>query len=161
VTPARRRRQPVPFRLGFAVKVLGQPGRKALEPRRRHSEPHLSRSLELLAAVFDYLHRIDIGRGYDDRVAARSCWADGYECPCETARRRVVVADDETVRRPPPGRRACGRLGQVGAGRAARVVPALLDHSADFVTPLNLPALLGGATRPVGRAEERAADGTA
>ena len=120
------------------------------------SEPHLPRSLELLDAVRDYLHRIDVGGGYDDRVAARSRGADRYERLSGTARRRVAVAD-ETVRRPPPGRRAYGRLRQVGAGRAARRVPPLLDHPADFVTPLDLLALLGGATRPVGRAEERGA----
>lgn len=49
-----------PYRLGFAVKVLGEGGLKAHDSRRWQSGPHLSRSLELLDAVFDYLDRNDI-----------------------------------------------------------------------------------------------------
>lgn len=37
----------------------------------------------------------------------------------------------------------------VGSGRAARLLPPLLDQHADFVTPWDLLALLEGATRPV------------
>ena len=43
------------YRLGFAVKVLGNGGMKTADTRRWQSGPHLSRSLELLDAVFDYL----------------------------------------------------------------------------------------------------------
>ncbi|MCA1570112.1 MAG: hypothetical protein LC798_07280 [Chloroflexi bacterium] len=52
---------PAPYRLGFAVKVLG-----ALEPlkeadkRRWQSGPHLRRSIDLLHAVWDHLERIDV-----------------------------------------------------------------------------------------------------
>jgi UV DNA damage endonuclease len=49
-----------PYRLGFAVKVLGDGGLKAHDSRRWQNRPHLSRSLELLDAVFDYLDRNDI-----------------------------------------------------------------------------------------------------
>ena len=44
-------------RLGFAVKVLGGGGLKSHDSRRWQSGPHLSRSLEHLDAVFDYLDR--------------------------------------------------------------------------------------------------------
>ena len=49
-----------PYRLGFAVKVLGDGGLKSHDARRWQSGPHLSRSLELLEAVFDYLGRNDL-----------------------------------------------------------------------------------------------------
>jgi UV DNA damage endonuclease len=49
-----------PYRLGFAVKVLGNGGMKSADTRRWQSGPHLSRSLELLADVFDYLDAIGI-----------------------------------------------------------------------------------------------------
>jgi UV DNA damage endonuclease len=49
-----------PYRLGFAVKVLGGGGLKSNDARRWQSGPHLSRSLELLDPVFDYLDRIDV-----------------------------------------------------------------------------------------------------
>ena len=48
------------YRLGFAVKVLGNGGMKTADTRRWQSGPHLSRSLELLDAVFDYLDEIDV-----------------------------------------------------------------------------------------------------
>ena len=48
------------YRLGFAVKVLGNGGMKSNDGRRWQSGPHLSRSLELLDAVFDYLDDVDI-----------------------------------------------------------------------------------------------------
>jgi UV DNA damage endonuclease len=44
-----------PYRLGFAVKVLGNGGLKTADTRRWQNRPHLSRSLELLDVVFDYL----------------------------------------------------------------------------------------------------------
>lgn len=47
-------------RLGFAVKVLGNGGMKTADTRRWQSGPHLSRSLELLDEVFDYLNEIDV-----------------------------------------------------------------------------------------------------
>jgi UV DNA damage endonuclease len=49
-----------PYRLGFAVKILGGGGLRVSDTRRWQSGPHLSRSLELLDAVFDYLERIDV-----------------------------------------------------------------------------------------------------
>jgi UV DNA damage endonuclease len=48
------------YRLGFAVKVLGNGGMKSNDARRWQSGPHLSRSLELLDRVFDYLDEVDI-----------------------------------------------------------------------------------------------------
>ena len=48
-----------PYRLGFAVKILGGGGLATSDTRRWGSGPHLSRSLELLDAAFDYLERID------------------------------------------------------------------------------------------------------
>ena len=48
------------YRLGFAVKVLGEGGLPSADTRRWQSGPHLSRSLELLDAVFDYLDRIGV-----------------------------------------------------------------------------------------------------
>ena len=48
------------YRLGFAVKVLGNGGMKSADTRRWQSGPHLSRSLELLDGVFDQLDRADI-----------------------------------------------------------------------------------------------------
>ena len=49
-----------PYRLGFAVKVLGGGGLRVSDTRRWQSGPHLARSLELLDTVFDYLERIDV-----------------------------------------------------------------------------------------------------
>jgi UV DNA damage endonuclease len=48
------------YRLGFAAKILGAGGLATSDTRRPQSGPHLSRSLELLDAVFDYLERIDV-----------------------------------------------------------------------------------------------------
>jgi UV DNA damage endonuclease len=50
----------VPYRLGFAVKILGDGGLPTNDARRWQSEPHLSVSLEYLDAAFDYLDRIDV-----------------------------------------------------------------------------------------------------
>ena len=49
-----------PYRLGFAVKVLGGGGLKANDSRRWQSGPHLRRSIELLDVVFDHLDRHDL-----------------------------------------------------------------------------------------------------
>ena len=49
-----------PYRLGFAVKVLGGGGLKEADRRRWQNEPSLARSLEYLDVVFDYLHTIDV-----------------------------------------------------------------------------------------------------
>jgi UV DNA damage endonuclease len=51
---------PPPYRLGFAVKVLGGGGLPTSDGRRWQSGPHLSRSLELLQAVFTYLERTGV-----------------------------------------------------------------------------------------------------
>jgi UV DNA damage endonuclease len=48
------------YRLGFAVKILGAGGLKTSDTRRHQSGAHLSRSLELLDAVFDYLDSVDV-----------------------------------------------------------------------------------------------------
>jgi UV DNA damage endonuclease len=48
-----------PLRLGFAVKVLGQPDLKSHDTRRWRSGPHLRTSIERLRAIFAYLE----GRG--------------------------------------------------------------------------------------------------
>src|SRR5215213_3891171 len=50
----------IPYRLGFAVKVLGNGGMKSADTRRWQSRPHLARSIEHLDAVFDYLEHIDV-----------------------------------------------------------------------------------------------------
>lgn len=51
-------------RLGFAVKVLGQPGLKTNDTRRWQKNPHIRTSIECLSAIFDYLkkQRIDMYR---------------------------------------------------------------------------------------------------
>ena len=49
-----------PYRLGFAVKVLGDGGLKTSDTRRWQNGPHLRRSLELLDAALDSLHRRDL-----------------------------------------------------------------------------------------------------
>jgi UV DNA damage endonuclease len=48
------------YRLGFAVKVLGDGGLPSHDTRRHQSGPHLRVSLERLAAIFDYLEKHDI-----------------------------------------------------------------------------------------------------
>jgi UV DNA damage endonuclease len=49
-----------PFRLGFAVKILGEGGLPTADTRRWRSGPSLARSLELLDAAFGYLDGHDI-----------------------------------------------------------------------------------------------------
>ena len=51
---------PAPFRLGFAVKVLGGGGLRTNDSRRWQTGPHLSRSIELLEIAFDHLDRHDL-----------------------------------------------------------------------------------------------------
>jgi UV DNA damage endonuclease len=52
---------PHPYRLGFAVKVLGAPEPlKEADRRRWQSGPHLRHSLEMLHGVLDHLERIDV-----------------------------------------------------------------------------------------------------
>jgi UV DNA damage endonuclease len=48
------------YRLGFAAKILGDGGVRTSDTRRWQSGPHLRASVELLAAAFDYLDRIDV-----------------------------------------------------------------------------------------------------
>jgi UV DNA damage endonuclease len=48
------------MRLGFPVKVLGQPGLKSHDTRRWQNDPHLSVSLAYLRDIFLYLDRQDI-----------------------------------------------------------------------------------------------------
>ena len=50
----------VPYRLGCAVKLLGEGGLRTHDARRWQNGPHLRRSLELLDAAFAYLDRHDI-----------------------------------------------------------------------------------------------------
>ena len=49
-----------PYRLGFAVKILGAGGLRTSDTRRWQNGPHLRRSLEYLDAAFDYLDAQDI-----------------------------------------------------------------------------------------------------
>jgi UV DNA damage endonuclease len=49
------------MRLGFAVKVLGGGGLPSHDSRRWQSDPHLSVSIERVAAIFDYLAAEGIG----------------------------------------------------------------------------------------------------
>ena len=49
-----------PLRLGFPVKVLGQPGLKSNDSRRWQSEPHLRVSLGYLHDIFQYLAKHEI-----------------------------------------------------------------------------------------------------
>jgi UV DNA damage endonuclease len=46
--------------LGFAVKIVGQPGLKSNDTRRWQNDPHLSVSLAYLRDVFAYLRQIDV-----------------------------------------------------------------------------------------------------
>jgi UV DNA damage endonuclease len=48
------------MRLGFAVKVLGQPGLKSNDTRRWQNSPHLSVSLAYLRDIFVYLSQIGV-----------------------------------------------------------------------------------------------------
>ena len=48
------------MRLGFAVKVMGQPDLPSNDARRWQSEPHLRVSLQYLDAIFDYLAKTTI-----------------------------------------------------------------------------------------------------
>lgn len=48
-------------KLGFAVKVVGEPGLPSHDTRRWRSKPHLRVSLERLRGILDYLARMDIG----------------------------------------------------------------------------------------------------
>ena len=49
-----------PIRLGFPVKVLGQPDLKSNDSRRWQSSPHLKVSIDYLHAIFAYLVKHDI-----------------------------------------------------------------------------------------------------
>ena len=51
---------PYPYRLGFAVKVLGAGGLPSSDTRRWQSGPHLSRSLDLLEPVLDHLEALGV-----------------------------------------------------------------------------------------------------
>ncbi len=55
-------------RLGFPVKILGEPNLKSNDARRWHSGPSLGVSLQYLDAIFDYLnrHKIDMYRMTSD-----------------------------------------------------------------------------------------------
>ncbi len=57
---ARRASKNLPTRLGFAVKVLSQPGLKSNDSRRWQSAPHLRVSVEYLHAIFTYLEKSGI-----------------------------------------------------------------------------------------------------
>ncbi len=48
-------------KVGFAVKVVGEPGLPSHDTRRWQSKPHLSVSLERLRRILDYLARMQIG----------------------------------------------------------------------------------------------------
>ena len=46
-----------PLRLGFPVKVMGEPELKSNDTRRWQKNPHLKTSLEYLDAILDYLDK--------------------------------------------------------------------------------------------------------
>jgi len=48
------------MRLGFAVKVMGQPDLKSHDTRRWQNDPHLSVSLAYVRDIFGYLGRVGI-----------------------------------------------------------------------------------------------------
>lgn len=48
------------MRLGFAVKIMGQPGLKASDTRRWQNSPHLSVSLAYLRDILSYLDQINV-----------------------------------------------------------------------------------------------------
>ncbi len=50
-----------PLRLGFPVKVMGNPELKSNDTRRWQKSPHLKTSLEYIDAIFDYLAKHEIG----------------------------------------------------------------------------------------------------
>jgi UV DNA damage endonuclease len=50
----------LPLKLGFPVKVLGNPNLKSNDARRAQSNPHLRVSLGYLSEIFDYLAKHDI-----------------------------------------------------------------------------------------------------
>jgi UV DNA damage endonuclease len=50
-----------PLRLGFPVKILGEPELKSNDARRAASNPHLKVSLEYIDKILDYLHKHRIG----------------------------------------------------------------------------------------------------
>jgi UV DNA damage endonuclease len=55
------RMTPVPYRLGFAVKVLAADGPlKEADHRRWQSGPHLRHSIELLHGIWDHLERVGV-----------------------------------------------------------------------------------------------------
>jgi len=49
-----------PLRLGFPVKVMGEPGLKSGDTRRWQKGPHLKCSLEYLDQILDYLRKVEI-----------------------------------------------------------------------------------------------------
>src|SRR4028118_837884 len=51
---------PQPARLGFPVKVMGEPDLKSNDARRSGNNPHLQVSLEYLDKILDYLDRHQI-----------------------------------------------------------------------------------------------------
>ena len=57
-----------PLRLGFPVKVMGNPELKSNDTRRWQTNPHLKASLEYLDAILDYLakHKISMYRMSSD-----------------------------------------------------------------------------------------------
>src|SRR5438445_9799608 len=51
---------PHPLRLGFPVKVMGEPELKSNDSRRHKNNPHLKVSLEYLDKILDYLKKHEI-----------------------------------------------------------------------------------------------------
>jgi UV DNA damage endonuclease len=85
-----------PYRLGFAVKVLGGGGLKSSDTRRWQSGPHLARSLELLGPVFDYLEANEI-RMY--RLSSSTVpYGTHPDLPELDFNRQIAACEDELVR---------------------------------------------------------------
>lgn len=59
-TESRNRAKNFPLKLGFPVKVLGQPELKSNDARRWQNNPHLKVSLEYLDGIFDYLAKHEL-----------------------------------------------------------------------------------------------------
>ena len=95
---------PLPYRLGFAVKILASAEPvKEVDARRWQSGPHLRHSIELLHGVFDHLEKID------DRVYRMSSNIVPYgthpDLPQFDYRRQI---DDQADALRALGARACG-----------------------------------------------------
>ncbi len=139
--------RPVPYRLGFAVKVIGDGGLPTSDTRRWQSGPHLRTSLDLLDAVFDRLDEIDV-RVY--RLSSSTVpYGTHPDLPQLDYRRQIAECETELVRLGGKARRLGLRLsthpGQYTVLNAAdeevaRKARADLDQDALLLDALDQPA---------------------